>query len=112
MRIKILALFLISVFSIDSSLGQDSDIGHTKIEETIVDRYFTTSDGIHLLYLTAGKGSAIVIQPGWMMPADTFKLQLEKLSNSFKIIVIDPRRQGQSEDSPDNNYVERRARLV
>lgn len=110
MRITILALFLISVFSIDSTLGQDSDIEHTTIKDSIVDRYFTTSDGIKLHYLTAGKGPAIVIQPGWMMPADIFKLQLEKLSNSFKIIVLDPRGQGQSEDSPDNNYVERRAR--
>jgi microsomal epoxide hydrolase len=110
MRITILVIFLISVLSIDSSLGQNSDIEHKTIKESITDRYFTTSDGIKLHYLTAGKGPTIIIQPGWMMPADIFKPQLEKLSNSFKIIVLDPRGQGQSEDSPDNNYIERRTR--
>ena len=110
MRVTILAIFLISAFSIDSSFGQDSEIEHKSIEEVIVDKYFNTSDGIKLHYFTAGKGPAIVIQPGWMMSSDIFKLQLEKLSNSFRIIVLDPRGQGQSEDSPDNNYIERRAR--
>ena len=37
MRITTIALFLISVFSIDSTLGQDSDIEHTTIKEAIVD---------------------------------------------------------------------------
>ena len=110
MRIKILLVFLISVFPKNSSLGQNSEIEHKIITESITDRYFTTSDGIKLHYLTAGKGPTIVIQPGWMMPADIFKLQLKKLSNSFKIIVLDPRGQGQSADSPDNNYIERRTR--
>jgi len=110
MRVTILAIFLISAFSIDSSFGQDSEIEHKSIEEVIVDKYFNTSDGIKLHYFTSGKGPAIVIQPGWMMSSDIFKLQLEKLSNSFRIIVLDPRGQGQSEDSPDNNYIERRAR--
>lgn len=83
---------------------------YVEIKEAIVDRYFTTSDGIKLHYLTSGKGPAIIIQPGWMMPAEIFKPQLEKLSDSFKIIVIDPRGQGLSADSPDNNYVDRRTR--
>jgi non-heme chloroperoxidase len=75
-------------------------------------KYFTTSDGIKLRYLSSGQGPALIIQPGWMMPAEIFKFQLDQLASSFRVIVLDPRGQGLSEDSPDNNYVERRARDI
>lgn len=75
-------------------------------------KYFTTSDGIKLRYLSSGQGPTLIIQPGWMMPADIFKFQLDQLSSYFRVIVLDPRGQGLSEDSPDNNYVERRARDI
>lgn len=73
---------------------------------------FTTSDGIKLRYLSSGQGPALIIQPGWMMPAEIFKYQLEQLSSSFRVMVLDPRGQGLSDDSPDNNYVGRRARDI
>ena len=79
---------------------------------SIQTKYFTTSDGVKLRYLSSGQGTTLIIQPGWMMPADIFKFQLDHLSNSFRIIVLDPRGQGLSEDSPENNYVERRARDI
>lgn len=75
-------------------------------------KYFTTSDGIKLRYLTSGQGTTLIIQPGWMMPADIFKFQLDKLASSFRVIVLDPRGQGLSEDSPENNYVGRRAKDI
>ena len=75
-------------------------------------KYFTTSDGIKLRYLSSGQGPTLIIQPGWMMPADIFKFQLDQLSSYFRVIVLDPRGQGLSEDSPDNNYVERRSRDI
>ena len=81
-------------------------------DNSIQTKYFTTSDGVKLHYLSSGQGLTLIIQPGWMMPADIFKFQLNKLSNSFHVIVLDPRGQGLSEDSPDNNYVERRARDI
>lgn len=75
-------------------------------------KYFTTSDGIKLRYLSSGKGPTLIIQPGWMMPADIFKFQLDQLESYFRVIVLDPRGQGLSGDSPENNYVERRARDI
>lgn len=81
-------------------------------DNSIQTKYFTTSDGVKLRYLSSGHGLTLIIQPGWMMPADIFKFQLDQLSNSFRIIVLDPRGQGLSEDSPENNYVERRARDI
>jgi microsomal epoxide hydrolase len=74
--------------------------------------YFTTSDGVKLRYLTSGEGPAVIFQPGFMMPAEVFEPQLNLLSKSFRIIVLDPRGQGLSEDSPDDNYVARRARDI
>ena len=81
-------------------------------DNSIQTNYFTTSDGVKLRYLSSGQGATLIIQPGWMMPADIFKFQLDHLSKSFHIIVLDPRGQGLSEDSPNNNYVERRARDI
>ena len=81
-------------------------------DNSIQTKYFTTSDGIKLHYLSSGQGPTLIIQPGWMMPADIFKFQLDQLSSYFRVIVLDPRGQGLSEDSPDNNYVERRARDI
>ncbi len=75
-------------------------------------KYFTTSDGIMLRYLSSGQGPALIFQPGWMMPAEIFKFQLDQLSSSFHVIVLDPRGQGLSEESPDNNDVGRRARDI
>lgn len=81
-------------------------------DTSIQTKYFTTSDSIKLHYLSSGQGPTLIIQPGWMMPADIFKFQLDQLSSYFRVIVLDPRGQGLSEDSPDNNYVERRARDI
>ena len=75
-------------------------------------KYFTTSDSIKLRYLISGQGPTLIFQPGWMMPADIFKFQLDQLSSYFRVIVLDPRGQGLSEESPENNYVERRARDI
>jgi len=77
-----------------------------------VTKHFTTSDGIKLRYLTSGNGPVLVLQPGWMMPAELFTPQLEKLSNSFRVIALDPRGQGLSEDAPNDNYVDRRAKDI
>ena len=105
-------IFFFVVFT-TSALGQPLRTKETiSFSDDIQTKYFTTSDGVKLRYLSSGRGTTLIIQPGWMMPADIFIFQLDYLSNSFRIIVLDPRGQGLSEDSPDNNYVERRARDI
>lgn len=107
-------IFFFVVFT-TAAFGQPSRTEETisfSDDNSIQTKYFTTSDGVKLRYLSSGQGLTLIIQPGWMMPADIFKFQLDQLSNSFHIIVLDPRGQGLSEDSPDNNYVERRARDI
>jgi microsomal epoxide hydrolase len=68
-------------------------IGATQIEH----RFFETSDGVSLHYLEAGQGrESIVFVPGWLMPAAIFERQLTELSKHYRVLVLDPRSQGQS----------------
>ncbi|WP_431281017.1 alpha/beta fold hydrolase [Humitalea sp. 24SJ18S-53] len=59
-------------------------------------RFFATSDGVRLHYLEAGQGPTIVFIPGWCMPAWIFTPQVEALSRRHRVVVLDPRGQGQS----------------
>ena len=61
------------------------------------DRSFITSDGLRLHYLEAGTGPmTLVFIPGWLMPARIFDQQLSDLSRDYRVLVLDPRGQGQS----------------
>ena len=74
--------------------------------------FFTTSDGVKLHYLEAGKGPAIVFVPGWSMPAWIWGPQIEHFSAHFHVIALDPRAQGDSDKVDFGNYPERRARDI
>lgn len=59
--------------------------------------YFTNREGLSLHYLSAGEAAqTIVLVPGWLMPAAIFRLQLEALSDTYRVIAFDPRSQGAS----------------
>jgi non-heme chloroperoxidase len=73
---------------------------------------FTTSDGIKLHYLEAGKGSAIVFVPGWTMPAWIWEAQIQHFSEHYHVIALDPRSQGESEKAAEGNYVARRGKDI
>jgi microsomal epoxide hydrolase len=74
--------------------------------------FFTTSDGVKIHYLEAGKGPAIVFVPGWSMPAWIWESQIKHFSENFHVVAIDPRSQGESEKVANGNDMERRARDV
>ncbi len=74
--------------------------------------YFTTSDGVRLHYLEAGKGPAIVFEPGWTMAAEIWRPQIEYFSRSFHVVALDPRSQGESDKPDHGNYLERRAQDI
>jgi len=78
----------------------------------VQDGWFTTSDSVHLHYLVAGQGPSITFIPGWMMPADIFDAQIKSLAATHRVMAVDPRAQGKSEDTPEGLYPERRARDV
>jgi microsomal epoxide hydrolase len=74
-------------------------------------RSFTTSDGVRLHVLEGGPPSAPVIAfiPGWSMPADIWRYQLEALGARYRVAALDPRGQGRSMVSRSGYTLERRA---
>lgn len=75
---------------------------------------FLTSDNVTLHYFDAGspQSPAIVLIPGWTMPADIFEPQINDLSKNFHVIALDPRSQGDSQKTPEGNYPARHARDI
>jgi len=55
-----------------------------------------TSDGVQLHYGDSGSGPPLVFTAGWAMDGSWWRHQL-KLAASHRIVVLDPRSQGQSE---------------
>lgn len=55
-----------------------------------------TSDGVQLHYEDTGSGSPLVFTAGWAMDGSWWRHQLP-LATSHRIVVLDPRSQGQSE---------------
>jgi microsomal epoxide hydrolase len=66
-------------------------------------RFFRTSDGVRLHYLSAGAGPTLLLVPGWCMPAWIFEAQIEALAPRFRVVALDPRGQGRS-DVPRGGY--------
>jgi microsomal epoxide hydrolase len=74
-----------------------------------VSRTFTTSDGVRLHYLERGRGPALILVPGWTLPARIWERQLDGLSRRYRVIALDPRNQGESGRTTEGNFPERRA---
>lgn len=75
---------------------------------------FTTSDGVELRYLEAGgdHADALVFIPGWLMPAVIFRDQIAPLATRYRVLVLDPRSQGDSPVTAKSHDAERRARDI
>ncbi len=76
------------------------------------DRFFTTSDGIRLHYIEAGRGHTIVLVPGWTMPAWIWSAQIADFARKFHVIAFDPRSQGGSDLTWGGNEPLRRGRDI
>jgi non-heme chloroperoxidase len=96
------SICLISVVLISSCPAQSSE----KSE------FFTTSDNVRLHYIEAGAGPAIVFQPGWTMPAEIWRPQIDYFAHHYHVVAIDPRSQGESDKPADGNYPARRAQDI
>ncbi|MEK6244990.1 MAG: alpha/beta hydrolase [Pseudomonadota bacterium] len=71
--------------------------------------YFTTSDGVRLHYIAEGAGETLLFVPGWLMPAEIWRRQIEYFSRKYRVIAFDPRSQGDSQVAPSGNNIQRRA---
>lgn len=78
----------------------------------IQDGFFTTSDHVRLHYLEAGRGLTLVFIPGWLLPAEIWKFQLENLSRDYHVVALDPRSQGYSDITPQGDEPLRQARDI
>jgi len=72
-----------------------------------------TSSGIRIHYLESGRGNssrALVLIPGWRLPAFLWKEQLTRFSSTIRVIALDPRSQGASTKTSEGDTPEGRAR--
>lgn len=72
-------------------------------------RNFTTSDGVRLHYIEAGTGETVLFVPGWLMPAEIWRPQINYFAPRYRVIALDPRSQGDSQVAPSGNHIKRRA---
>ena len=101
--IAVLALFLL----IGSAWAQPTR------EVAVREGYTTTSAGLRIHYLESGQSAsthALVLIPGWRLPAFLWNEQLVRFSSTIRVIAIDPRSQGASTKTSDGNTPESRAR--
>ena len=76
------------------------------------DRTFRTSDGVQLHYIVAGQGPLMVLVPGWTMPAFIWEPQIRYFSKDHRVVALDPRSQGDSEQTFSGQEPHRRARDI
>jgi non-heme chloroperoxidase len=73
---------------------------------------FAKTNGIRIHYLESGDATsvrALVLIPGWRLPAYLWRKQLEAFAPLMRVIAIDPRSQGPSTKTSDGNTPEVRA---
>lgn len=81
--------------------------------DAIKEGFATTGAGVRIHYLQSDDESssrAIVLIPGWRLPAYLWNEQLVKSAGTNRMIAIDPRSQGESTKTADGNTPESRAR--
>jgi len=99
------------------------------------DGFVTTPDGVKIHYLEVGKpttkGSvalrgnppklvlaieaespAILFVPGWTMPAWIWEKQIAHFSKTHRVVAMDPRSQGESQQTTEGHYPAARARDI
>jgi non-heme chloroperoxidase len=76
------------------------------------DRWFTTSDGVHLHYIDRGAGHTIVLVPGWTMPAWIWEAQIQDFARRFHVVAFDPRGQGESDAAREGYDPQRRGQDI
>lgn len=88
-------------------------VGQPKSSSPITEGFAPTSTGIRIHYLLAGQSTsapALVFIPGWRLPAYLWNEQLTHFSQTHRVLAIDPRSQGESTKTSDDNTPESRAK--
>ncbi len=72
-------------------------------------KYFEVPGGPKLHYLEVGRGDSLILLPGWSQTAAMFQHQLDGLSDCRRVIALDHRGHGESEDVEHGYRVSRLA---
>jgi non-heme chloroperoxidase len=75
--------------------------------------FSTTRSGIRIHHLESGNARsrrALILLPGWRLPAYLWEGQLREFGRTTRVIAIDPRSQGESTKTSGGNTPEARAR--
>jgi non-heme chloroperoxidase len=82
-------------------------------DDKIKEGFATTTAGVRIHYLQSGDASysrALILIPGWRLPAYLWNEQLAKFAQTNRVVAIDPRSQGESTKTTEGNTPESRAR--
>lgn len=75
--------------------------------------YIKVSDDLTIFYQDKGTGPVLLFIPGFTMSSEVFKYQIEYFSKKYRVIAIDPRSQGRSSITlENNNYTQHGADLA
>jgi non-heme chloroperoxidase len=66
-------------------------------------KYVQVSPDLNIYYREAGSGTPIVIIPGWTAASEHFLKQIAYFSDRYRVISYDPRSQGDSSKTWENN---------
>ena len=72
-------------------------------------RRIKTSDGVELNLLESGTGPALLLVHGWSQTAALFRPQLEGLASHYRVLALDLRGHGESENAPSGYRLSRLA---
>ena len=64
---------------------------------------------MRLNYIAEGDGETLIFVPGWLMPAEIWRPQIDHFARKYRVIALDPRSQGDSEVAASGNHIQRRA---
>jgi non-heme chloroperoxidase len=87
--------------------------GQQKQTAQIVEGFAKTTSGMRIHYLQTGEAKstrALVLIPGWRLPASLWNGQLKTFASMTRVTAVDPRSQGASTRTSDGNTPETRAR--
>lgn len=88
-------------------------VARAQVSAPAKEGFADVSEGLRIHYIEGGSASSaptLVLIPGWRLSASLWKDELVEFSRSMRVIAIDPRSQGESTKTPDNNTPEQRAR--
>ena len=89
-----------------------NDMGSTSGTSSAMEGNATTRSGVTIHYLQSGESGnphALVLIPGWRLPAYLWAGQLHEFAQTMRVIAIDPRSQGPSTKTREGNSPEGRA---